>query len=428
MIHADDGDMNDIVLTDDLPNNSRPASSLIPDIDDDVTNENVINQEQSELNSNASDFADTALQEEHDDFGNLFEEVETPILSDGDITSPAKLIELQCSDRSLDKLFSLAQIGHTNNDVSYFAIKNDVLVRHSRDRVVPVGLEVTQIVVPKQLHLRMLTVAHEYPTSGHLGVKKTLDRLTRHFYWVDFGNLFDEVKTPMLSNGDIASRAKLIELQRSDRSLDKLFSLEQIGHTNNDVSYFAIKNDVLVRHSRDRVVPVGLEVTQIVVPKQLHLRMLTVAHEYPTSGHLGVKNTLDRLTRHFYWVGVGKAVRAFCRSCDVCQHLGKGASPQMAPLVNLPVIGSIFSKIAVDIVGPLTPCTGSGNRFILTVIDFASHFPLAFPLKTHTAAEVVRCLISVFTLFGFPDEILSDCGSEFMSELTQLFLLECKVE
>src|SRR6218665_64126 len=160
---------------------------LVPVIDEDVTNENVINQEQSELNSNASDFAETALQEEHDDFGNLFDEVETPMLSDGDIASRAMLIELQRSDRSLDKLFSLAQIGHTNNDVSYFAIKNDVLVRHLRDRVVPVGLEVTQIVVPKQLHLRMLTVAHEYPTSGHLGVKKTLDRLTRHFYWVGVG-------------------------------------------------------------------------------------------------------------------------------------------------------------------------------------------------------------------------------------------------
>jgi len=135
---------------------------------------------------------------------------------------------------------------------------------------------------------------------------------------------------------------------------------------------------------------------------------------------------LDRLTRHFYWVGVGKAVRAFCRSCDVCQRLGKGASPQRAPLINLPVIGSIFSKIAVDIVGPLTPCTVSGNRFILTVIDFASHFPLAYPIKTHTTAEVVRCLISVFTTFGFPDQILSDCGSEFMSEQCNCFCLSVR--
>ena len=32
----------------------------------------------------------------------------------------------------------------------------------------PVGLEITQVVVPKQLHSKILTVAHEYRTSGRL--------------------------------------------------------------------------------------------------------------------------------------------------------------------------------------------------------------------------------------------------------------------
>src|SRR6218665_4000891 len=98
-----------------------------------------------------------------------------------------------------------------------------------------------------------------------------------------------------------------------------------------------------------------------------------------------------------------------------------------APKRRRPNGGAQKSRTPADIVRPLTPCTVSGNRFILTVVDFASHFPPAFPIKTHTAAEVVRCLISVFRTFGFPDQILSDCGSEFMSELMQLFLLECKV-
>src|SRR6218665_1377038 len=118
--------------------------------------------------------------------------------------------------------------------------------------------------------------------------------------------------------------------------------------------------------------------------------------------------------------------------------------------------GNIFSKTSVDIVGPLRPCTVPRNRFILTVINFASHFPLGYrnrnrklqtskaplksqaqapaysralryPAKTYTAANIVRCLILVFTTFGFPDQMLSDCGSEFLSQLMQLFLLECKV-
>ena len=104
-----------------------------------------------------------------------------------------------------------------------------------------------------------------------------------------FLNALEKVETPLLSDGDMSSRAKLVELQRSDRSLDKLFSLAHIRETNNAVSYFAIRNDVLVRHSRYRFMHVGLEVTQIVVPKQFQGKLLTVAHEYQTSGHLRLK-------------------------------------------------------------------------------------------------------------------------------------------
>jgi len=132
--------------------------------------------------------------------------------------------------------------------------------------------------------------------------------------------------------------------------------------------------------------PFGLEVTQVVVSKQLQSKLLTVAYKYPTSGHLGVKKTNDRLTRHFYWESVGKSVEQFCR---IWQRHGMGSSPWRTSLIKLPIINNVFSKIAVDIVGPLTPCSVFGNRYILTEINFASHFPLAFPIKTHTVAEVV---------------------------------------
>jgi len=75
------------------------------------------------------------------------------------------------SSNVVTDLFTLAKIGQSDNT----AIRNNVLVRCSRDRVMPVGLEITEIVVPKQLQNKLLTVAHEYTTSGHLGVKKTID-------------------------------------------------------------------------------------------------------------------------------------------------------------------------------------------------------------------------------------------------------------
>jgi len=238
--------------------------------------------------------------------------------------------------------------------------------------------------------------------------------------------LFNDDNTPLLSVDHFVTREELIALQRDDTALGKFFELAKADHSNNSSSYFDLRNDVLIRRGKDRISPSGLEISQIVVPRQLHDKLLRVSHDIPTAGHLGVRKTYDRLARHFFWVGMHKAVALYCKTCNVCQRLGKADKHQRAPLINLPVIGNVFSKIAVDIVGPLKKCK-SGNRFILTVIDLASHYPLVFPLPTHTAVEVVKCLIQVFSNYGFPDELLSDCGSEFLSEMTQIFLAECQV-
>jgi hypothetical protein len=45
---------------------------------------------------------------------------------------------------------------------------------------------------------------------------------------------------------------------------------------------------------------------------------------------------------------------------------------------------------------------------------------ITLPLKDHTAKTIATALVSVFSRFGFPEEILSDRGTEFMSELMQI--------
>jgi hypothetical protein len=228
------------------------------------------------------------------------------------------------------------------------------------------------------------------------------------------GDLFVQPTEISSQIGSIVSRLDLINLQRTDSSLVDLMQLANVAPDKSDRSFYAIQNDVLVRHWRDRFRPEGMEVTQVVVPVQLRQRLLKVAHDIPSSGHLGTQKTIDRLLRHFWWPRIFGEVKAYCRSCVVCQKLGKGAVKVRAPLINLPVINKPFSRLSVDIVGPLQKCELTGNRFLLTVMDMATHFPMAFPLQSHTARDVANVLINVFTTFGFPDELLSDCGTEFV--------------
>ena len=88
-----------------------------------------------------------------------------------------------------------------------------------------------------------------------------------------------------------------------------------------------------------------------------------------------------------------------CRTCDTCQRLGKANIQSQAPRINLHIICKVFSKLAVDIFGPLKTCQ-SRNRFVLAVIDLTSHYPLAYPLNSYTVMDVVKCLVELFDHYG----------------------------
>ena len=85
-------------------------------------------------------------------------------------------------------------------------------------------------------------------------------------------------------------------------------------------------------------------------------------------------------------------------------------------MVTMPIVAKPFQRIAMDFVGPL-PRTQRGNRFILTMCDYATRYPEAIPLPSTEAGRVAKELVTVFARVGVPDEILMDQGSNFMSAL-----------
>jgi len=81
----------------------------------------------------------------------------------------------------------------------------------------------------------------------------------------------------------------------------------------------------------------------------------------------------------------------------------------------MPLIDRPFKRVAVDLVGPIAPITGRGNRYILTMVDYATRYPEATALRSIEAETVAEALVTMFTRVGIPEEILSDQGSQFMS-------------
>lgn len=90
--------------------------------------------------------------------------------------------------------------------------------------------------------------------------------------------------------------------------------------------------------------------------------------------------------------------------------------PHKAPLQPLPMIDQPFERIAMDFIWPL-PRTARGHRFQLVIMDYATRYLEAFPLRGMQVSGVVRALIQLFSRVGVPKKILTDKGTSFTSRL-----------
>ena len=210
------------------------------------------------------------------------------------------------------------------------------------------------------------------------------------------------------------SAGELQKMQQADPSLEKIQEAAR-GVPNSAGGGFFERNGLLYR----RWVPPGREeeqrVEQLVLPYQCRKAVLEVGGEIPMAGHLGTEKTRQRIIRRFYWPTVFRDVDRFCKGCVNCQKSGKHRIPK-APMIPLPVIAEPFTRVAMDIVGPI-PKSKSGYNYILVVCDYATQYPEAVPLRSIDAEHVAEELIKLFARVGIPQEILTDQGSNFMSQL-----------
>ena len=93
---------------------------------------------------------------------------------------------------------------------------------------------------------------------------------------------------------------------------------------------------------------------------------------------------------------------------------------QHAPLHSLPVMSVPFQRVAMDIFRALKR-TKSGNKYVLVVMDYATKWPEAFPLKNTSTEMLLDCLVEMTAKLGIHEEVLSDNGSNFVSKTMHQF-------
>ena len=146
-------------------------------------------------------------------------------------------------------------------------------------------------------------------------------------------------------------------------------------------------------------------------------------HYHDDSGHLSYTVVAKTISQNFYFPNMFKVIQDYVNKCDVCQfdttaRFHKPISSDLTELTDVP-----FAHNCIDFVTHFQT-SYSGNTYLLTIVDVATCFANAIPVKTLTAEECLDKLINFhFYKYGFPKKITSDNGRQFLSKL---FISYCK--
>lgn len=84
------------------------------------------------------------------------------------------------------------------------------------------------------------------------------------------------------------------------------------------------------------------------------------------------------------------------------------------------IISEVFSKLSIDLVGPLIE-SKKGNIYMLTALCIFSKYPEAVPIPNMLSEKVVEALMMIFSRLGYASEVQTDLGRSYTSCLTTTF-------
>jgi hypothetical protein len=159
--------------------------------------------------------------------------------------------------------------------------------------------------------------------------------------------------------------------------------------------------------------------TQVVVPRALRERVMSLAHYPRSSGHPGGTRLFASLRREFFWPQMAADCKAFVSRCPSCARKELKGKRRHTALLKLFPPSAPLEFVAIDILGPL-PKTKSGNRYLLIISDRFSKLTRAVPLAEINAVDVAVAFFNDWmSVYGVPLILLSDNGPQFASRLFQ---------
>ena len=149
---------------------------------------------------------------------------------------------------------------------------------------------------------------------------------------------------------------------------------------------------------------------RVIVPPSLRRSILCELHK----GHPRTSR-MKCLARMFVrWPGLDLDIERTVASCSLCQS-HRAAVPTV-PLQPWTWPTQPWTRIHMDLAGPFL------NQMFLVLIDLYSKWIEVLPLTSTTSTALIQKIRPLFAQFGLPTTVVTDNGTQFVSEELEQFL------
>jgi hypothetical protein len=160
---------------------------------------------------------------------------------------------------------------------------------------------------------------------------------------------------------------------------------------------------------------------KLYIPPDAELQTQIIYRAYSTGpvGHPGRIKTIDLISRTYWWPRMSRLIAEFVQACDLCVRIKASRSAPQGFLQPLPVPFRAWSDISIDYVTPLPKCERNGCVYehLLVVVCRLTKMRHLIPVTGLSAEELASVFVGrIYALHGAPDNIVSDRGTQFVSQ------------
>jgi hypothetical protein len=146
---------------------------------------------------------------------------------------------------------------------------------------------------------------------------------------------------------------------------------------------------------------------------------LELFNHHDCHGHFAGKMLLSRLFSKFYWPSRAKDAHYYAQSCRECQLFGPvWPSEGLKTMVHL----RPMDMVGLDFIGPITPVTKAGNKYIIILVDYFSRYLFARAVQAATYEAAWGLFSDVVAQLGWSLSAYTDNESHFTGHNFQGFL------